>query len=219
MRRILRIDRLRIADCEDGHAAFQSAIRNYQSAIDLIPMRWPTYFILAYVAVAVQIGLSPYVAYHGAKPDLVLLAVIFIAMNAPRTRRCWDAFSWAFVQDLVTQQQPGLCSRCRMGWWRCSSSPRRQVVYKGHPLTHFTLALVGGLVTVAVLLSHSFVHPRHAAGEDGRSDSARGCGFLDAACSKACSTPPCSRRSACACCSERESYLRFNPSGEKEGLW
>ena len=121
-------------------------------------MRWPTYFILAYLAVAMQIGLAPYIAYHGAKPDLVLLAVIFIAMNAPRNAALLGCFFLGFVQDLITQQQPGLFA-FSYGLVALFVVATQAVVYKGHPLTHFTLALVGGLITAAVLLSHSFVHP------------------------------------------------------------
>jgi rod shape-determining protein MreD len=131
------------------------ATNNWQPAT---VMRWPTYFILAYVAVAVQIGISPYIAYHWAKPDLVLLAVIFIAMNAPRNAALLGCFFLGFAQDLVTQQQPGLYA-LSYGMVALFVVSTQQVVYKGHPLTHFTLALVGGLLTAAVLISHSVVHP------------------------------------------------------------
>ena len=47
-------------------------------------MRWPAYFILVYVAVGLQIGVGDYLRVGSARPDLVLLAVIFIAVNAPR---------------------------------------------------------------------------------------------------------------------------------------
>jgi rod shape-determining protein MreD len=131
---------------------------NVRQSAFIKTMRWPTYFILAYVAVALQIGLAPYLAYHGAKPDLVLLAVIFIAMNAPRNAALLGCFFLGFVQDLITQQQPGLFA-FSYGLVALFVVATQAVVYKGHPLTHFTLALVGGLITAAVLLSHSFVHP------------------------------------------------------------
>ena len=121
-------------------------------------MRWPTYFILAYVAVALQIGLSPYVSYHGAMPNLVLLAVIYIAVNAPRNAALLGCFCLGFMQDLVTQQQPGLYA-LSYGLVALFVVATQQVVYKGHPLTHFTLALVGGVMTSAVLLAHTVVRP------------------------------------------------------------
>lgn len=121
-------------------------------------MRWLTYFILAYFAVALQIGLSPYVAYRGAVPNLVLLAVIFIAVNAPRDAALLGCFLLGFMQDLVTQQPPGLFA-FSYGWVALFVVATQQVVYKGHPLTHFSLAMVGQLITTAVLLLHTLVRP------------------------------------------------------------
>jgi rod shape-determining protein MreD len=121
-------------------------------------MRWPTCFILAYVAVALQIALAPYLKYHGAAPNLVLLAVVYIAINAPRDAALLGCFCLGLMQDLVTQQPPGLYAFA-YGLVALFVVATQQVVYKGHPLTHFTLALVGGLMTAAVLLAHSMVRP------------------------------------------------------------
>ena len=71
-------------------------------------MRWLSYFILGYLAVALQIGLAPYLAYRGAVPNFVLLAAIFIAVNAPREAALLGCFMLGAMQDLVTQQPPGL---------------------------------------------------------------------------------------------------------------
>jgi rod shape-determining protein MreD len=121
-------------------------------------MRWFTYFILAYLAIALQIGLSPYLAYHGAAPNLVLLAVIFIAVNAPRDAALLGCFALGVLQDLVTHQPPGLFA-FSYGVVALFITSTQQMVYKGHPMTHFTLALIGGLVTAAVLLVHALVRP------------------------------------------------------------
>jgi rod shape-determining protein MreD len=121
-------------------------------------MRWLTYFILAYVTVALQIGLSPYLAYHGAAPNLVLLAVIFIAVNAPRDAALLGCFALGALQDLVSHQPPGLFA-FSYGIVALFITSTQQMVYKGHPMTHFTLALVGGLVTAAILIVHAMVHP------------------------------------------------------------
>jgi rod shape-determining protein MreD len=131
-------------------------------------MRWLTYFILAYLAVALQIGLSPYLAYHGAAPNLVLLAVIFIAINAPRNAALLGCFALGVLQDLVTQQPPGLFA-FSYGLVALFVVATQQVVYKGHPLTHFSLALAGGLMTAAVLLVHALVRPAGVRVADGKS--------------------------------------------------
>ena len=121
-------------------------------------MRWFAYFILAYFAIALQIGLAPYVQYKNAAPNLVLLAAVFIALNAPRDAALLGCFCLGVLQDLVTQQQPGLYA-LSYGLMGMVVFGAHQVVYREHPLTHFSLALVGGVITAVVLLLHGWVHP------------------------------------------------------------
>ena len=121
-------------------------------------MRWFAYFILAYFAIALQIGLSPYVQYKNAAPNLVLLAAVFIALNAPRDAALLGCFCLGVLQDLVTQQQPGLYA-LSYGLIGMIVFGMHQVVYREHPLTHFSLALVGGVITTIVLLLHGWIHP------------------------------------------------------------
>ena len=121
-------------------------------------MRWIAYFILAYLAIALQIGLAPFLRYHGAAPNLVLLAAVFVALNAPRDAALLGCFCLGVLQDLVSQQTPGLFA-LSYGLTGLLVFGAHQVVYKEHPLAHFTMALVGGLITAAVLLAHGWVHP------------------------------------------------------------
>ena len=121
-------------------------------------MRWFAYFILAYVAIALQIGVAPYVQYKNAAPNLVLLAAVFVALNAPRDAALLGCFCMGVMQDLVTQQQPGLYA-LSYGLMGMVVFGAHQVVYLEHPLTHFSLALVGGVITAAVLLLHGWAHP------------------------------------------------------------
>ena len=128
------------------------------SSFSIADMRWLSYFMLAYVAVAMQIALAPFIAYHHAAPNLVLLAVIFIAVNAPRDPALLGCFVLGMLQDLVTQQQPGLFA-LSYGLVAMFVVSTQQVVYREHPLTHFSLTLAGGLTTAAVLLLHGWIHP------------------------------------------------------------
>ena len=102
-------------------------------------MRWLAYVILAYIAIAVQIGLGPYVRYRGAQPNLVLLAAVFIALNAPRDAALLGCFCMGVLQDLVTQQPPGLFA-LSYGLTAMVAVSVHQVVYREHPLTHFLVA-------------------------------------------------------------------------------
>src|SRR5918993_4437180 len=121
-------------------------------------MRWFAYFILAYFAIALQIGLAPYVRYNDAAPNLVLLAAVFIALNAPRDAALLGCFCLGVLQDLVTQQQPGLFA-LSYGIVAMFVVSTHHVVYREHPLTHFSMALIGGLVTAGVLLLHGWIYP------------------------------------------------------------
>ena len=120
-------------------------------------MRWITYFILAYLALAIQAGIAPYVRWNRAPPNLVLLAVIFIAINAPRQAALLGCLCLGLMQDLLTQSPLGLyaLSYGLVGMFVVST---QQVVYREHPLTHFSLALVGGLLTAFVLLLQGLIH-------------------------------------------------------------
>src|ERR671913_1284868 len=119
-------------------------------------MRWFAYFILAYFAIALQIGLAPYVRYNNAAPNLVLLAAVFIALNAPRDAALLGCFCLGVLQDLVTQQPPGLFA-LSYGVVAMFVVSTHHDVYREHPLTHFSMALIGGLVTAGVLLLHGWI--------------------------------------------------------------
>jgi rod shape-determining protein MreD len=121
-------------------------------------MRLISYLILAYFALALQIGLAPYIAYRGAAPNLVLLAVVFIAVHAPRDAALLGCFALGFLQDLVTLQQPGLFA-LSYGLVAMFVVSTQQVVYKEHPLTHFSLAMAAGLISAVVLLAHGWIWP------------------------------------------------------------
>src|SRR5678809_627478 len=105
-------------------------------------MRWLAYFILAYLALALQIGLAPYLQYRGAAPNLVLLAAVFVALNAPRDAALLGCFCLGVMQDLVTQQQLGLFA-LSYGLMGLVVFGLNQVVDRDHPLTHFSMTLLG----------------------------------------------------------------------------
>ncbi|HEY8665177.1 MAG TPA: rod shape-determining protein MreD, partial [Tepidisphaeraceae bacterium] len=119
-------------------------------------MRWLAYFILAYVAVGLQTGLSGFVDYHHNAPNFVLLAVIFIAINAPRDAALLGCFILGALQDLVTIRPLGLYA-LSYGLVAMFVISTQQIVYREHPLTHFSLALVGGLMTGFIILINDWV--------------------------------------------------------------
>jgi rod shape-determining protein MreD len=124
-------------------------------------MRWVAYFILAYVALGIQTGLDGFVRVHGAAPNFVLLAAIFIALNAPRDAALLGCFVMGAMQDLTTRQALGLYA-LSYGLVAMVVFEVQQAVYRQHPLTHISLALFGGTVTGCVLLLHGLIHPAAA---------------------------------------------------------
>lgn len=121
-------------------------------------MRWASYFIFAYLVLGLQVGLAPYVAYHGAAPNLVLIAVVFVALNAPKDTALLGCFGLGILQDLLTEQSPGLYA-FSYGLLAAFIVTAQSAVQRDHLLTHLSMALIGGLLTTIVLAIHSLIHP------------------------------------------------------------
>ncbi|HEX8913830.1 MAG TPA: rod shape-determining protein MreD [Humisphaera sp.] len=132
-------------------------------------MRWLPFFILAYVVLGVQVGLGGFVSVKGATPSLVLGLVVFACTNAPREQALLASFVLGLSQDLLTVDQPIGLYAMSYGLSGLIVVAARKVAYADHPLTHFFLALAGGLTTAVVLTVHAWVRPATAAstGVDG----------------------------------------------------
>lgn len=120
-------------------------------------MRWLVFFILAYLALGVQAGLAgAYLRVNGAPPNVVLLAALFVAVNAPREEALLGCFVLGLMQDLLTMDALGVyaLSYGVVGMFVIST---QEFVYRGHAATNFSLSLVGGLVTGAVVFAHGWV--------------------------------------------------------------
>lgn len=120
-------------------------------------MRWLPYFILAYLILGLQIGTSGYIELAGgaARPNFVLLAVIWIAINAPRDSSLLGCLGLGLIQDLTTARPLGTYA-LSYGLVAMFTVSTQQVVYRSHPLTHFSLALVGSFLASLVLLLQGF---------------------------------------------------------------
>lgn len=119
-------------------------------------MRWLTYFILAYLALGVQIGAGEFLRFGGAKPDLVLLAVVYIAINASREAALLGAFFMGLMTDLVGLHALGLyaLAYALAAMFIVST---QEIVNREHPLTHVSLALVASLMVSAVALVQGWI--------------------------------------------------------------
>lgn len=114
-------------------------------------MRLLPFFILAYIAIGLQIGLGSLLAFGGSAPNFVLLAAIFIALQAPREAALLGCFALGLIHDLVSQQPLGLHALAYglVGLMIVGSQSSLQ---RENPLAHVMLAAVGGIVVTLVIL-------------------------------------------------------------------
>lgn len=120
-------------------------------------MRWLACFILAYLAIGIQIGADPYFRFHGVMPDLILIAVIFIAINARRDSALLGCMLIGAMTDLVTGVSFGLYTLAYslVAMFVVST---QDIVYREHPLTHLSLPFFGSLLVTAVLFVYGLIH-------------------------------------------------------------
>jgi rod shape-determining protein MreD len=121
-------------------------------------MRWSIYFILAYITLGLQTGIARAMQVNGAGPNLVLLSVVFIAMNAPRDAALLGGFVLGALQDVTTQGTMGLYA-FGCGLVAMFVSGARGLSRREHPATQFSLALGGGLMLAVVLTIHGWIRP------------------------------------------------------------
>ena len=126
-------------------------------------MRWPAFFILAYITLGLQLGLSGFVNVSSAKPDFVLLVAIFIAANAPRNAALLACFILGAMLDLLTIGPWGFAA-LTYGLVGVFVVATHELVYGEHFLTHFSLALVGSLIVTIILMLHRWIYPMLHAG-------------------------------------------------------
>lgn len=113
-------------------------------------MRTAAYLILAYVVLGAQVGLAPYIRI-GAPPNLVLLAAIFIALNAPKEAALLGCFGLGLMQDLLTQQSLGVFA-FSYGLIGMLVIGTQNLLYRDHPLTWVLLGFFGSLICTIILV-------------------------------------------------------------------
>jgi rod shape-determining protein MreD len=120
-------------------------------------MNWLAFSILAYCAVALQSGLTPFLKIASAEPNFGLVAVVFIAVYAQRQAVLLGAFVLGAMQDLATRQPFGLFA-FSYGMAALAVLSAAKSVHRDHPLSHFFCALLAGLVTAMILTIHGHLH-------------------------------------------------------------
>jgi rod shape-determining protein MreD len=129
-------------------------------------MRWLVYILLAYLVLGVQIGAGPFLWVGGAQPNLILLVVIFISLNAPPPPALMGSLLLGLMQDLTTQQPLGLFALA-YGLVALMLVRVQENINRDHALTHFAATLAGGILTATVLAFHIWLRPGVGRGFDG----------------------------------------------------
>jgi rod shape-determining protein MreD len=121
-------------------------------------MRWFPFAILAYVTLAVQVGLSGYVDVLHGRPQLVLLAAIFVALNAGRDAALVGCFMLGLLHDLTSSGTPIGLTAFAYGLVALFVLSVHELVYGEHFLTHITLGLIGGLIVAFITYFHGLIY-------------------------------------------------------------
>lgn len=121
-------------------------------------MRWWSFAILAYVAVAVQLGLGGYVSWGSLSPNLVLPVAVFIAINARREAALLGAFGLGLFQDLFTQSPLGAYA---LGYALVAmvASSKSAAVNRDHWLSHLVLTFFAALISNGLVWFAEWIYP------------------------------------------------------------
>lgn len=121
-------------------------------------MRWLSFGVLAYVTIALQIGLNGMLDWGVAAPNFVLPVVVFVAVNAAREEALVGTLLLGVLQDLFTVQPLGLYafSYGMLGLFVVGVQPS---LHRDHPLTHVVLTLAGGLLLGVIVLFNEWTYP------------------------------------------------------------
>jgi rod shape-determining protein MreD len=104
----------------------------------------------------VQIGLSGYIRFGGAPPNLVLLAALLVALNAPREPALLGCFGLGLMQDLLTQQTLGMYALC-YGLIALFVISTQGMLNREHPVTHLSVAFIASSIVSAIFLLHDML--------------------------------------------------------------
>lgn len=117
-------------------------------------MRWLPFILLAYIMLGLQIGLGG-LPSAGAV-NFVLIAAVFLSLNATRSVAVPACFGLGFLQDLAGVGPIGTFALIYTIVALLIAGTDRALSAE-HPFTHFVITLIGGVVTALLLWFHGKV--------------------------------------------------------------
>jgi len=121
-------------------------------------MRWLSFFIFAYIALGLEAGLARAIEWKNASPDLVLIAAIFIAMNAPRDTALLACFILGALHDLTGLGTLGLYA-FSYGAAAVFIVSIQQAVNRRNPVAQFILTAIAAAIVAIVVSAHGWIRP------------------------------------------------------------
>lgn len=127
-------------------------------------MRWISFAIVAVICLTLHTTLAQRLAIWGAWPDAILVMVVFFGMHAKR----WDAviagWTLGIMGDLASMERFGLLS-LTYALVALAVQSSRDWMFRYHPLTHFSVTFVAGLVTQCVFWLYTALTTDSAVGQ------------------------------------------------------
>jgi rod shape-determining protein MreD len=117
-------------------------------------MRWLPFVVLAYVMLGLQIGLGGIAQLGSGSVNFVLIAAVFIAINAPRDPALIACFTLGLLHDIVGIGPIGTYTLAYSLVALLMAGTDRALSID-HPMTHFFVTLFGGVVVAIVVFGVS----------------------------------------------------------------
>lgn len=103
-------------------------------------MRWISFILMAYMMLGLQIGLYPFVPVN-----FVLIASVFLALNAPRQVAVPACFILGLLHDLVGIGPLGMYATAYSVVALLTASDQHAIA-SDHPISHFLVTLFSGCI-------------------------------------------------------------------------
>ncbi len=108
-------------------------------------MRWIPFLLLAVVVLTLQTAVAPRLELFGARPDWLLVVVVFFALHAPPRDAAIAAWIAGGCADLMTIERLGLLALSYL-LVAVAVTSVREVLFRSQGVTRFLVTLAAGLL-------------------------------------------------------------------------
>lgn len=116
-------------------------------------MRWLTFFLLAAAVLTLQSTVAPRLEVLGARPDWLLVVVVFFSLYAPRREAVISAWIVGMAADLMTVERLGLLA-LSYALVAAGITSVREHFFRYRAATQFVVTLAACLLVQAAWLAY-----------------------------------------------------------------